>query len=396
MSTWADEYVEEMNELRFSDEEKWRIAERLKSSLAAAGADVIPFEGVADVTGVADAEAAAGEQGEQPDRAEKTDETHAKPERASAPAARPRRWRRRLAVARIAASVLLALAVAGVSAYAYASGALGVGIGVIGDIFTGAPVSTEVYSSVGYPIGASQTCDGVTVTAEAVLGDTSNYTVVFSIRREDGERFEGISENEGGTLNLLFTNGGTFYVDGIRSSGGKSFFFEDDGDDTTIYYVYQGSVETSDDESIIGRTARVELSDLRLTDESGAPAKLLASGTWTFKFKMNYGDESRELEEAQGVEVTYDGVSVTIGCLRVSPLGLTLDLTTDDDVLDVRDLPLAVTFSDGTTLRLDGTTFVGSEWTWGTTKVRLSGFFDRITSVDDIVSVTVGTTVFPV
>lgn len=381
MSTWVDEYLEEMNGLCFSEEKKGRIAERLESSLEAANADVVPFVRVAGETPDETPDEAAGET---PDRSRSTGSSSA----SSGP------WRCRLGLVRVAASVLLAFGIAGVSAYAYASGALGVSVGVIGDIFTGAPASTEVYNSVGYPIGASETCDGVTVTAEAVLGDTSNYVVIFSIRREDGTPLEGVSTNEGGTLNLLFTNGGTLSIDGVRSSGGKSFFFEGEGQDACIYYVYQGSVETTDDTSIIGRTARVELSDLRMTDENGTPARLIASGTWKFKLSMNYGDESCEVEEARDIEVSFGDVTATVERLSVSPIGVTLDLTSDDDVLDVRAVPLAVTFADGTTCRLDETAFVSVKWGWGSTEVRKSGLLDRITSVDDIVSVTVGTTVF--
>lgn len=405
MSAWVDRYVEEMGELRFSEEEKDRIAARLVSSLADARADVIPFEGPTGTevqtlggTDEADGVADSDEVGEKDDERD-----------AAASPAPFLRWRRRHALVRVAATVLLAFGIAGVSGYAYASGALGVGVGVVRDVFTGPPASTEVYNSVGYLIGASETCDGVTVTAEAVMGDASNYMVVFSVRREDGRPFEGVSENDGGTLNLLFTNGGTLRIDGIRSSGGRSFFLAGDaasageaesdadgGSYTTIYYVYQGSVETADSGSIIGRTARVELSDLRMTDESGTPAGLVASGTWEFKFSMGYGDESLEVEGARGAEVSFDDVTATVESLQVSPLGVTLDLTSGDDALDVRDVPLAVTFADGTTCVLDDTAFVSAEWGWGVARVRKSGFFGRVSSVDDIVSVTVGTTVFPV
>ena len=55
----------------------------------------------------------------------------------------------------------------------------------------------------GMPVGASDTDGGVTITADAIIGDTYSYAVVYSIAREDGQPLaEDLTPLEGtdGTL----------------------------------------------------------------------------------------------------------------------------------------------------------------------------------------------------
>ena len=94
---------------------------------------------------------------------------------ANAPAPR-RRPVRRAAVA-IAVAAALALSVT--------AGATGV-LKPVGEAFAGlfgvrTPAQTEVIDHIGYPIGASDTDNGVTVTADAILVDRYSYAVVYSV-----------------------------------------------------------------------------------------------------------------------------------------------------------------------------------------------------------------------
>lgn len=54
-------------------------------------------------------------------------------------------------------------------------------------LFGGGAAETEIIDQIGYPIGASATSNGVTITADAIVGDTYSYAIVYSIRRDDGE-----------------------------------------------------------------------------------------------------------------------------------------------------------------------------------------------------------------
>ena len=93
----------------------------------------------------------------------------------SAPAAgkvvrplRPLRFRR-FAAAGAAAALVLSLGVAG------ATGALGSAGEAFAGLFGGGAAETEIIDQIGYPIGASATSNGVTITADAIVGDTYSY-----------------------------------------------------------------------------------------------------------------------------------------------------------------------------------------------------------------------------
>ena len=107
-------------------------------------------------------------------------------DRLMAAASRPRRRTmpslRRTAGIGVAAALVLTV---GVGA-AGAAGVLKTAGEAFSDVFGGAPAQTEIIDRIGYPVGASATADGVTVTADAIIGDTYSYAVVYTISRDDG------------------------------------------------------------------------------------------------------------------------------------------------------------------------------------------------------------------
>ena len=86
-------------------------------------------------------------------------------------------WRTAL----IAACLTAALAVG-----AGASGVLKSAVEVFAPIFGGSAAQTEVIDKIGHPIGAGDTDNGVTITADAIIGDAYNAAIVYTIRRDDG------------------------------------------------------------------------------------------------------------------------------------------------------------------------------------------------------------------
>ena len=87
---------------------------------------------------------------------------------------------RRRYLAAAAAVLVLAVGTAG------ATGILRSAAEVFSPLFGGAPAQTEIIDKIGYPVGASDTDNGVTVTADAVMGDAYNAAVVFTFRTDDG------------------------------------------------------------------------------------------------------------------------------------------------------------------------------------------------------------------
>ena len=89
--------------------------------------------------------------------------------------ARRTHWKPRIAAVAVAAALVLAVG----------AGATG-GLKTVAQAFAGVfgpTADTQVMDQIGYPIGASDTDNGVTVTAEAILFDGYNYLMTYSIAR---------------------------------------------------------------------------------------------------------------------------------------------------------------------------------------------------------------------
>lgn len=371
MSSPLDSYTSSLDELRFSDEAKARMADGLRAVAC-----------------------------ERDARSGRAAEVLSMP---AAPRAHRRgRW------LRVAAVLALALVLGGGGTVAVAAGVLPNPADVLSDVFGGAPAQTELLNEVGRPIGASATSNGVTVTAEAVAGDRSNYAVVYSIEFDDPSVLEGIEPGEDGTLPLVAD--ATCYIDGVNGGGGGARFYDADPGDGTIQYAETMGFSTWNGAGIIGRTMRFWMNEIRAYDAEGGYTTLV-TGNWSLKFEMNYVDTTVDLSAGQ--ETTWQGADVTIDAVAVSSVGVTVDYTIDRQIGDlgpsgqlsdeaeakmeaVTGLPVTVTFADGTTFDATSANSTAVEQDDGTSAVAKSATYDRIVDADDIVSVTVGGVVIPV
>lgn len=226
------------------------------------------------------------------------------------------RWR----VAAVAAAVVIAISAGGA---AYASGALMSVGAVFDDVFGGPPAKTEVAGAIGKPIGASASSNGITVSADAVIGDRNGYVLVYSISRDDGAPFEGVETLENGLLTLGFGEGDTA-VDGALGGNGASYFYDADPSDNAVQYVEQMTAESLGG-SIAGRTARASFKDLVVYSDRGR--EVIATGEWRLKFEMAFEDTSVDLATGQSLQL--DGMEATVGALSISPIALHVDYTVD-------------------------------------------------------------------
>lgn len=336
-----DEYKEALDELRFSPEAKRRMVQRI------------------EVVAVVE------------------------------PLPRPTRRSRALVIA--AAAAVLALAV---GCTAYASGMLGRASAPAKET----PATTEVVDGIGRP-DAHASSDGVTVTAEAVMGDRSNYAIVFSIAKDDGTPFEGIRENQDGTLALRFENLATVTVDDAPSRGTVSYFFDADPHDNAIQFVKASTIDTHGGTSFVGKDVYVKLHDLLAFDEDGE-ARTLVEGAWKMDFVADCADLSVDLPAGQ--TFAFDEGTATINAIMISPLSLSVDLTIDFPIevnvigfdtpqsKRLQYLPLTVNMKDGTVIDATRKAGGGVEVREQTTVTDKSMAFDKILDLDQVKSVTVG------
>ena len=345
------EYQEALNALHFTDEQKAAIARRA-------------------------AEAAQGQSARRPRR----------------------RPVRRMALIAAAAVLVLAVGTAG------ATGILRSAVEVFSPLFGGAPAQTEIIDKIGYPVGASDTDNGVTVTADAVMGDAYNAVIVYTISRDDGTRL--LPEGTTGDMLLVHGSGTDLNVWG-GSHGGSRFVVEDPASSSIQL------VETiSADRPINDCTATGSFENIYKWDEETGEAVPVVEGRWKVKFEMAYEDSSIAL--GNGETFVQNGMTFTIDSITLSPVAYKVDYTVDSEVEwttsgsgrqseeDSRQMEryfenveILLTLTDGTVVDLSNAGgSIGPED--GTTVCSKGEMFSQVIPMEEMASLSVGGVVYPI
>ncbi len=323
--------------------------------------------------------------------------------------ARHRRPIRRVAVLAACAAVLLTVG-------AGASGGLKTAAEALSALFGGTPAQTEVVDRIGRPVGASASAGGLTITADAIIGDKYNACIVYSIRRDDGEPFayDGLNDYGNGRLNLSFDlrdvdtgwKGGT---------SGSSWFFDQIPGDDAVQYVETFSTDGAAFGGDVTVRSTFENLCIRTPNEHYVP---IAEGKWKVSFQANLEDCALTFGSGETFEL--GGMTFTIDEVSLSPIGAMVQYSVDS-VVQWSDAPsgqvndqdrreaerymesveILVTKTDGSVLSLasaggsirpeDGVTvcskgglFVSADPAW------------NIVPLEDIATVTVGDVVYEV
>ena len=262
----------------------------------------------------------------------------------------------------IAAAIAGAL-ILGTGGIAVASGNAMSLIAAVDDLFQGAPAPTEIVDTVGRPVGATVTSNGLTVTADAVIGDRENYLMVFSLSKTDGTSFDA-EANDTGALNLAFETSNV-HIAGVTGANGYVYFYDSDPNDNAVQFVVAQSAQSLFG-SIIGGSAHVSLSNLVRHDGDPKNPTSIAEGSWNLDFKIAYEDASLDLSSGQAFDL--NGMNATIDSVTVSPIAVSLDYTAQgkfesgdtpsgrmSEELEQRfanflEIPVTVAMKDGSTL----------------------------------------------
>ena len=281
----------------------------------------------------------------------------------------------------------------------------------------GPTADTEIIDEIGRPIGASDTVNGVTVTADAILFDGYNYLISYTLEKEDGSAFDCEKNPNTGLYDLGWKRSDSTIGRGVDGAAGSSYFYDENPSDNAIQYVetmsYNDTVQT-------GGTVKITLSDLSvLNSENGEPTTI-AKGTWHLKFKLEADNSAVELPAGQNIDV--NGRSATVDTIVLSPIGYHVVYTVDgeatfDTLYDENgeEIPqengrepagvcstwesyaakLLVTKTDGTVL--DFSDFGGSmDPHDGKTVCTRQGTFERILPLEDMASLTIGGVTIPI
>ncbi|MBU9000781.1 MULTISPECIES: DUF4179 domain-containing protein [Collinsella] len=312
-------------------------------------------------------------------------------------------------VARIAAVTAVLAIVIGGAGTAMATGVLPLPSDMLSDIFDGPASQTEIIDRIGRPVGASCSNNGVTVTADAIMGDKDMVTIAYTLTFDDPAALKKLSEpGENGTI--AGSVDGNVYVDGEHGGQGQSWLIDKNPNDSSIQYFAQFSVESS---GLMGRTVRTHINSLvvpRAGKELPEYKKIL-TGPWDLKFQLNYEDTSVTIPAPKSVN--FNGTKATIQEATVSCVGVSVRYNIDrsiehdnnsgkmsqnmEESMDaVGNIPLIVTFKDGHVE--DATSHSGyfaNKLDNGTTDVHKTWPFSQVCDTDKIASVQIGDTVIP-
>lgn len=312
-------------------------------------------------------------------------------------------------VARIAAVTAVLAIVIGGAGTAMATGVLPLSSDMLSDIFDGPASQTEIIDRIGRPVGASCSNNGVTVTADAIMGDKDMVTIAYTLTFDDPAALKKLSEpGENGTI--AGSVDGNVYVDGEHGGQGQSWLIDKNPNDSSIQYFAQFSVESP---GLMGRTVRTHINSLvvpRAGKELPEYKKIL-TGPWDLKFQLNYEDTSVTIPAPKSVN--FNGTKATIQEATVSCVGVSVRYNIDrsiehdnnsgkmsqnmEESMDaVGNIPLIVTFKDGHVE--DATSHSGyfaNKLDNGTTDVHKTWPFSQVCDTDKIASVQIGDTVIP-
>lgn len=312
-------------------------------------------------------------------------------------------------VARIAAVTAVLAIVIGGAGTAMATGVLPLPSDMLSDIFDGPASQTEIIDRIGRPVGASCSNNGVTVTADAIMGDKDMVTIAYTLTFDDPAALKKLSEpGENGTI--AGSVDGNVYVDGEHGGQGQSWLIDKNPNDSSIQYFAQFSVESP---GLMGRTVRTHINSLvvpRAGKELPEYKKIL-TGPWDLKFQLNYEDTSVTIPAPKSVN--FNGTKATIQEATVSCVGVSVRYNIDrsiehdnnsgkmsqnmEESMDaVGNIPLIVTFKDGHVE--DATSHSGyfaNKLDNGTTVVHKTWPFSQVCDTDKIASVQIGDTVIP-
>ncbi len=312
-------------------------------------------------------------------------------------------------VARIAAVTAVLAIVIGGAGTAMATGVLPLPSDMLSDIFDGPASQTEIIDRIGRPVGASCSNNGVTVTADAIMGDKDMVTIAYTLTFDDPAALKKLTEpGENGTI--AGSVDGNVYVDGEHGGQGQSWLIDKNPNDSSIQYFAQFSVESP---GLMGRTVRTHINSLvvpRAGKELPEYKKIL-TGPWDLKFQLNYEDTSVTIPAPKSVN--FNGTKATIQEATVSCVGVSVRYNIDrsiehdnnsgkmsqnmEESMDaVGNIPLIVTFKDGHVE--DATSHSGyfaNKLDNGTTDVHKTWPFSQVCDTDKIASVQIGDTVIP-
>ena len=261
---------------------------------------------------------------------------------------------KRLAIAGICLSIITAG-----TAVAHAAGVLKPVSEVFREIFHLEKETAEIAEEVGSSLNISDTSGDVSITADAILGDSYNFAVVFSIQKKDGTAFkkadmQALADEQNNVVGFRQMHITAEKITGNRR--GNFRFYDANPDDSSYQMLYTCATETGNN---IGTQVTAAFTDFGYHDSSHNFVPI-AEGNWEITFPLNYEDSSRHFGTDK--KIKQDGKTITVEKAYISPVGFHVNLEVKnlktkeklDEITNiVKHLPLQLVLTDGKNIDLN-------------------------------------------
>lgn len=284
---------------------------------------------------------------------------------------------------------------------------------------TSSTQQADIMNEIGTPIGVSDTDNGITLTAEAIVLDKYNLCVAYTISWEDDDAIDlpdwEIAKPDfntpGSKQYLLFEN--PIHMLDTTSGYGVDYWFTDaDPNDNQLEY-YETYSSNGTNGALTTGELTVDLENIQaVTDEdNNVTHNTIATGHWQLTFdatsekdcSVTLDNVERNFEAVDlsitVKDITVSPIAVHIGCEFQSELLTVYDIENDTEELEnqrmekteqLYQIPVILTKTDGTTIDLTNGNgfFVSSEDT--TAYLSKGGVLNEITPIEDMQSISIG------
>jgi len=245
----------------------------------------------------------------------------------------------------------------------------------------------ELVEDIGVPVNATAEIGDYLLSADAVIGDRYNLAIVYSLTRKDGGPVADT---------IRFQE----YSNDLRRTGGSLLSYKPSPDGVKLHIIEQRNC--ADPLFFLDRTVSASFTDLLLSGEEGSP--VLAEGTWSLCFTARYRDTTVTVPSRNRTVTGSEGNRYRIQKIRLSPIGVHIDLTTPNPYADgetdlwlMSDLTVTLLLSDGTQVELkDANRALRGNSRQPTCKADFSALFETPVPLRDIQSLIICGTPFPV
>ncbi|MDO4174612.1 MAG: DUF4179 domain-containing protein [Eubacteriales bacterium] len=286
-------------------------------------------------------------------------------------------------------------------------------------VFGNTTSQKAVMDDIGTQIGASATDNGVTITADAVIGDDKQAWIMYTLSWDDSADIdlpEGIVQSPTDYATEIPETTLQFKICDDWHWIPYNQFFDSDPNDNAIEFMEvihltDNPIEPFDIHSLTRKFQNLQFCG---TDAYGNPLgnymddsvpswQTLIEGNWTLEFDASYENAAVSVPLGDQTEIEIDGFVYEIHSIQVSPISVCVSYSDPNDNIEesfgtmLTHHLIYVTTTSGQTYHTDATAYDETLTDDGSKRIVTDGgAFTEVIPLEDIESVTIGTVTYPV